>query len=128
LRQNFKKAPETCKHNECRYLGAEQVVGVCCLSTDLLLLCDSGVEGANQAPICPNWMPLRTKNQIKEDFRFLVRSGERGRIAAKYPDVVAMMWVLDDPILENEFKLVEDQFDLSDNVDVLDLWKKGSEE
>jgi len=44
---------------------------------------------------CSWWKPLKTKEEIKESFRALISSGNRGHIAASFPDVAALMWVLD---------------------------------
>jgi hypothetical protein len=129
LRQNFKRCPEGCQHNRIRYLGGEQGLGICGLDPKQLLICDQKLGGDIQAQTCPKWQALRSKEQIKTEFRALIASGDRGRIAARYPDVVAMMWVLDDMSLTDEIRTVEEQFDLAEVQELTDqgLWKKGTE-
>jgi len=46
---------------------------------------------------CPFWEPLKTKAEVKEEFHALIQSGDRGLIASEFPDLAALMWVLDDP-------------------------------
>jgi hypothetical protein len=47
------------------------------------------------ASACLWWEPLKSKEEIKAEFRSLMSSGNRGKIASLYPDVAALMWVLD---------------------------------
>lgn len=107
LRNNFKKTPESCCFNRREPLGdTGQKVGVCRWNRtenkeDLKVsprgkLCDSRVFGCSAvALMCPWWGSLQSKDAIKAEFRALLASDDRGRIAASYPDVAALMWVLD---------------------------------
>lgn len=126
LRQNFRRVPEACQYNKHRYVGGEQALGVCCLDPKQLLICDPKLGGDAVAQNCLKWQALRTKEQIKSEFRSLVSSGDRGRIATRYPDVAAMLWVLDDVSLTEEMRTVEEQFDQAEVTELTDqgLWKK----
>jgi len=98
IRESFKQTPEACFHNEPVGLGASGSVHLCHLKEGgkpRKMLCDSRQWGGlRQARNCPVWEPKRNKDRIKTDFRALV-SGPRGVLAAAYPDVAALMWVLD---------------------------------
>lgn len=103
LRSNFKHRPHTCSHNRTSPVGKFEV-GVCghprAQDREEIpvapFLCDSRcpVE-VHQAKECPWWEPLATKKTVKDEFQALIESGDRGHIAAEYPDVAALMWVLD---------------------------------
>ena len=103
LRENFRKSPETCIHNKSVEAPGGCRVGVCFYALQheknddpRKVLCDSAMlDGAEQARNCPWWKALRTKGAVKRDFRQLIIQGDRGQIAAKYPDIAALLWVLD---------------------------------
>ncbi len=108
LRANFRQAPESCRHNHVQsIMGTGVTVGVCRWDQQLKgkddtrrsprgKLCDSRVFGCtNMAGACSWWEALRTKEEIRNDFKLLIASGDRGKIASLYPDVAALMWVLD---------------------------------
>lgn len=105
LRANFRQAPSSCVFNRRESLGdTGEKVGVCRWegtreeqkSSPRGKVCDSRIFGCTaMASTCRWWQPLRTKDEIKFEFRTLVSSDDRGRIAASYPDVAALMWVLD---------------------------------
>ena len=48
----------------------------------------------------------KTEQEIREEFEFefdtLINEGDMGKIASKYPDVAALLWVLADSTDENE--------------------------
>lgn len=98
LRDNFKQKPSTCKHNREILLndGSVRVCGH--LNPEghpRHVVCDARVAGCKEmARSCPLWAPLKTKEEIKETFGLLLQS-DRGEIAAKYPDIAALLWVLD---------------------------------
>jgi len=102
LRANFRQAPTTCRLNRrCLVEGNSQFgvsIGVCYAEVDgrpRKVVCDARLSGgAEQARTCGLWVPLRDKDDIKREFRALMASGDYGVIAAKYPDVTALMWVL----------------------------------
>jgi hypothetical protein len=103
LRKLFKQRPTTCQHNREVPLDEDgSYVRLCgVLSPDGVprdLLCDPRIAGCNDvARECPLWEPLQTKDQVKAEFHAVVQSGDRGIIAADFPDIAALMWVLDDP-------------------------------
>jgi hypothetical protein len=44
---------------------------------------------------CPLWEPLQTKEALKAEFTKLMQADDRGLIASQYPDIAALLWVLD---------------------------------
>jgi hypothetical protein len=102
LRANFRQIPVSCRFNRQSLLeGTIQhgvSVGVCYFEVDgkpRKVVCDARLPGGSeQARNCPLWSPHRDKETVKQEFRDLMASGDYGMIAAKYPDVTALMWVL----------------------------------
>ena len=103
LRDNFRQRPDTCAHNKALVLDESTgtSLGMCgLLSEDGCprdIPCDARLPGGSErARECPLWEPLQTKEQIKADFKELLQNPDRGVIAAQYPDIAALLWVLDD--------------------------------
>jgi len=104
LRDNFRMDPETCVYNKRVVIGqpskiAPQAVGVCYYEKDesgpRFVICDSLVAGCqDQARSCPMWKARFTKEAIKRNFRNLLQ-GDKGLIAVNFPDIAALLWVLD---------------------------------
>lgn len=104
LRDNFKQKPQTCCFNREVLLKEEDgtVVYLCGYTSSQGLprniICDDRVPGCvDMARECPLWEPLKTKEMVKNEFNEVVQSGNRGLIASSYPDIAALLWVLDDP-------------------------------
>lgn len=102
LRDNFRSYPEGCANNVATPLGEGEgsFVGLCGAlrsdGTPRNIPCDSRIAGCSEmARECPLFVPLLTKEQIKDEFKALVQSEDRGLIAAQYPDIAALLWVLD---------------------------------
>ena len=110
LRENFRKRPESCAHNQEVVLDEKTgaTVGLCgILSPEGVprnVPCDSRLAGCSEmARDCPLWAPLQTRDEVKTEFHKILQSGDRGVIAASYPDIAALLWVLDtDPPTEAE--------------------------
>jgi len=120
LRNNYRKSPETCRFNRRESLGdTGQKVGVCRwdvhedkTSSPRGKLCDTRVFGcAGMAGACRWWEPVRQGTEIKTDFKTLITTGDRGQIAAQYPDVAALMWVLDGVDISEEMQAAERELD-----------------
>lgn len=103
LEKNLHPAPSNCVYNDfpeypeetsetqrvpqykvCFYDGPEDWGG---------FVCDEEVGGNKLARRCPCFAAKRTPEGIKEEFQEFLK-GDVGAIAEKYPDVVALMWVL----------------------------------
>ena len=118
LRANFKKKPSTCGHNRGVVLDEEsgEEVRLCGYTNERGIprnvVCDSRVPGCNaMARDCPLWTPCQTKEEIKDEFQAVVRSNDRGVIASEYPDLAALIWVLDEPQgkVEDEIEDLDEQ-------------------
>jgi len=111
LRANFRRQPHTCQFNRMVSVGGDpsHQVGVCSHSeVEGKPLCDIRVEGcADNARDCPLWVARQDKTRIKKAFYDLVESKDRGRIASEYPDVAALLWVMDDPDLSQDFNEID---------------------
>lgn len=104
LVENFKQRPDTCCHNREAVLDedSDTVVYLCghvnAEGVPRNVVCDARVAGClAMARECPLWAPLKTKQQVKDEFNEIVQSSNRGLIAKRYPDIAALMWVMDDP-------------------------------
>jgi len=97
LRENFRQRPDNCNFNQ-GFMDQGHLRSVCGYQEDgepRLIPCDARQPGClEMARTCPLWQPLRTKEDIKQEFLHLLQ-GDRGLLAAKYPDIAALMWVLD---------------------------------
>jgi len=103
LRALFKKKPITCGHNRKVPLVDGGHVRLCGflhpnLGIPRHVPCDDRISGCTEmARECPMWGPRQPKADVKAQYHALIQSSDRGRIAAEYPDIAALMWVLDDP-------------------------------
>ena len=120
LRNNFKEVPEGCHYNHFTKIGgSSEGVGVCRFDGVLNdgipsprgKVCDTRVAGCvMQARGCKYWSAIRTKEEVKAEFRALLAS-DRGTVAARYPDVAALLWVLGDVDFAEELQYAEDGLD-----------------
>lgn len=104
LRANFRTVPTACRHN--REVG-DSNVGVCVFKSDGRprgTLCDARYEGIPVAKNCPWFEPRQTAEEIKTEFRVIFEEPHRGLLGVAFPDVAALLWVLDPedegPVLE----------------------------
>ena len=120
LRENFRQRPDTCGHNvEVMLDGSTGAsVGLCgVMSVEGVrrnVPCDARIAGCSEmARECPLFIPLQTRDEVKSEFYAIIQSGDRGVIASHFPDVAAMLWVLDvDPPTEAEIESHADQADI----------------
>lgn len=120
LEANFRHVPDACS-NQRTVIGSEgKSIGVCGLSqhgkTFGAPICDSQFQHCRQvANICAFWQPRRTKLEIKADFAAFL-AGSRAEVAAEYPDLAALLWVLDEsapsPTLLDDTGMSEPDLDL----------------
>jgi len=95
LRANFKLRPGTCLYNQPVLGSSGFSVDVCHYQETAGTVCDVRIDPM-RAKACPHWEPHQGKEAIRAEFRDLIESGERGRIAVEYPDVAALLWVLNE--------------------------------
>lgn len=101
LSDNFKVSPCRCRYNKEVKLSERLSVGTCTYREDgwEVVVCDeSSASGRKQARNCSKFCPLKTSDDIKEEFEALIRdaenSGDVGPVAYFYPDIAALLWVL----------------------------------
>jgi len=96
MRLNFRVRPHTCFHNQKLVLSPGHEVGICHRPKHNGQVCDvNWLDGLKQAKECGEWEPLKGKEAVRAEFRDLIESGQQGSIAVEYPDVAALLWVLD---------------------------------
>lgn len=115
LRANFRKQPHTCKFNRMTPVGGDPThqVGYC-NHPDAVgkVLCDTRVDGClESAQVCRRWIARQEKERIKRAFYDLVESKDRGRIASEYPDIAALLWVMDEVDLSKDFSEIDTELD-----------------
>lgn len=107
LRANFRKQPHTCKFNRMVPVGGDpsHQIGTCGHpEANGRPICDIRVDGcAAIAKDCSRWVARQEKDRIKRAFYDMVESRDRGLVASEYPDVAALLWVMDDPDLSEDF-------------------------
>lgn len=116
LEANFKQRPCNCAYNEVhRPMNSKgDPIGLCMYSAESAddwqgVVCDEDFGGIRLARDCGLFKPHKTKLEIKADFHALMESQDLGDIAVQYPDIAALLWVLDDrgytPTLWHRFLL-----------------------
>jgi len=74
-------------------------VGLCTwasLDENWDILCDDDMpEGHDRAQECPRFRPIQTKDEIKERAHEFFTNADITEISRLYPEVAALLWVLD---------------------------------
>ena len=113
IEANFQKLPQTCAfngHPKTIRLPRMCLHGAGLPSTWQGKVCDADVgDGVGQARECPYWKALRTKEDIKAQFKALV-SKNRAAVATRYPDAAALLWVLEEEVAPDDFDPFEEEF------------------
>jgi hypothetical protein len=109
LKALFKRKPSSCLFNESVDLSDGSSICLCHFrevpeAPPRQVLCDGRHRGSVRfaQEDCPWWEPGRTKEVVKAEFQKLMRSEDRGLIAAEYPDIAALLWVLGGTNLEED--------------------------
>jgi hypothetical protein len=100
LEKSLSRVPDNCAHNRQLDVGGTRPVGFCSLLIEdpgewQGLVCDVHRD-PELAKTCPKFRPPIETDDIKAAFKALVEDPERGLLALKYPDIAALLWVLDD--------------------------------
>lgn len=105
IEQSYKKRPCNCRHNEIHgamsHKEGEEPIGICMWGADDPVewtgnICDEMFEGLKVARECGLFEPRKTKVEIKADFHSLMTEGDIGAVGSQFPDLAALMWVLDE--------------------------------
>lgn len=97
LRKELKHTPENCMHNaDLDVVGVPRFCSYRQGSDDWnRVICDRNFDGERVASECPFFDTVSAQD-IKDEFGDLIRNGPRSEIAAQYPDIAALLWVLDE--------------------------------
>lgn len=107
VEEGLAKRPCNCEYNDVVRLplhtGNRATIHICQYEDDSEgwhnRVCDSSMGGDVQAKSCPYFECINTPESLKNEFgKTLGLGGEEiqtGVLAQKYPDVMALMWVLD---------------------------------
>tara|TARA_B100001287_G_scaffold186837_1_gene157683 strand:- start:799 stop:1203 length:405 start_codon:yes stop_codon:yes gene_type:complete len=107
IRNGMSKKPCNCSHSgQVKGNANDPLFYVCLLDSSKPkewdgVICDPSVPNN-----CPFFKPHKTEQEIKEEFETefdsLIKEGDMGKIATKYSDVAALLWVLADSTDETE--------------------------
>jgi len=98
LDRNLRERPENCQFNETRKGEGTLGVQVCGYrDTPYGQLCDRRFGGVEVAKTCGYFSSHLSKQEMKDRFQHWLTTASMGEIAAKFPDIAALMWMLDDP-------------------------------
>lgn len=111
LRLNLKPSPSNCVYNavvpQVRAAASAngggvqtQEVRICLYGADSpsswsASFCDERLDGGARARSCQVFCPHNTKAELKDAFNESFNSIEFPQLAATYPDIAALLWVLD---------------------------------
>lgn len=108
----FKRVPCNCMYNKrfvsdggktvgmCHYQNMCEVMNVALAIDWKIIICDDEMpEGVEQAKICPVFEPRQSKQDIKNEIDEILTEQPLSVVAHHFPDLVALLWVLDQ---ENE--------------------------
>jgi len=97
IRNGLSRRSLNCVHNGAVEMPGVGEVGVCLKGAESGNwnggVCDESVS--DRAAQCPLFERCRSRNQIEDDFNAFLGSAERALIAERYPDMAALLWVLD---------------------------------
>ena len=98
VRNGLSRKSENCSFNGKIELPVLGQVGVCLHGAGTPDwnggVCDGNLD--NRAEGCSLYQCLNTKERLKSDFDEFLKTSEFGAIAERYPDMAALVWVLDD--------------------------------
>jgi len=101
LENELRRCPGNCHFNAAvKDPRSPDPVGVCMYGVGAssqwqMKPCDDRFGGEAQAAICPWFQPKKSKDQIKIDFQNELDTLSLAEIAFQYPDMAALIWVLD---------------------------------
>lgn len=97
LEDGLSVRPCNCKFNM-QLQGGGSPLAFCGLSgtdTGTYTVCDEKFKGREKAQNCQLFQLRRSKDEIRSEFDTRLRTKEIHTLAADYPDLVALLWVLD---------------------------------
>lgn len=110
--------PKNCAHNRMFHhpnvtAHGGPPVGICvCPAQEGDVLCDVAWGGEERARMCPLFESAGNKDSIKQEFNEFLATADLAVIAKEYPDLAALMWVLQEEIPNREIDLGESDFEV----------------
>jgi len=97
LKENLEEKPSNCAHNLVRVMPNGARAGLCrCKEMeddDWAGICDDRFT-PSQPESCGHFDVRQSKDEIKTDFREFLETAPLHQIAAKYPDLAPLLWIL----------------------------------
>ena len=101
LSHALRQRPQTCTHNASKTLQLNVEVRVCqcpAAGSPYDQVCDIRIGGVEKAKACAFWGAIKSRELLRQEFQVkmdrLIHAPDRGPLAAEYPDVAALIWVL----------------------------------
>lgn len=114
LEAELRPHPDNCVHNQLLHHpkiisqgGSPTGICVCPDQEPADRLCDIAWGGIGRAQKCPLFLAPTDKDSIKDSFRDFLASAALPQIAAEYPDLAALLWVLEDEAPNREVEIEE---------------------
>jgi len=103
IRTGVSRKPCNCMNNGLVNMENGSTIGVCLLGAVQPgdwqgILCDESRGGLRVAEGCAEFCPLRTPEGIRQEFDNFLKHSSRAVIAEQYPDIAAILWVLDEEV------------------------------
>lgn len=95
LRTRLSKKSGNCSFQKKVGLPVLGSVGVCSYPMAGVDLCDEIHGDTDRASKCPFFTCSSSKESIREEFTEFLSQSSRAQVAERYPDVAALLWVLD---------------------------------
>lgn len=98
IRTALSRRPENCAHNGCVRLptGDVRFCSMKFTEDNTNIPCDEAFGGLDQAAKCWDFKCGNTKEEVKGDLTTFLKTSDVPTIAARYPDVAALLWTLDE--------------------------------
>lgn len=101
IRTGVSRKPCNCENNGLVNMENGSTMGICLLGAGQDgywqgILCDEARGGLRLAEGCEDFCPLRTPQGIRQEFDDFLKHSSRAVIAESYPDIAAILWVLDE--------------------------------
>ena len=115
IRNGLSKKPCNCTHSGLvRGSASDALFYVCLLDSDKPREWDGTICDPSVPNTCPFFKPWRTKESISSEIDGLIQGGEIGKIAAAFPDLAALLWVLGEDIDAGDSETEEQESGTSD--------------
>ena len=94
-----KRRPENCKFNVAQEVAAG-MIRLCSNKESGVLVCDEQRGGLSIVSSCDKFCPSRSPEDVKREFHDFMDNARLAEIAHRYPEIVALSWVLNKDLNE----------------------------